>query len=55
MGKLDSGGVTVGLKMLIVKFDTNSFASATLVTGAAATNEQKAVGGMVLKTVRVVR
>jgi hypothetical protein len=55
VGKLDAGTSTVGLKMLIVKFDANSFASATMITGASATTEQTAVGGMVLKTVRVVR
>lgn len=55
IGKLDVGGVLVDLKMLAVKFDTNSFASATMVTGTSATAEQKAIGGMVLKTVRVVR
>ena len=55
IGKLDVGDVSVDLKMLVVKFDANSFASATMITGTSATVEQKAVGGMVLKTVRVVR
>lgn len=54
-GKLDVTDVTVDLKMLIAKFDGNSFASATMITGNSATSEQKAVGAMVLKTVRVVR
>jgi len=55
IGKLDVGDVSVDLKMLIVKFGTNSFASATMITGTTATAEETAVGGMVLKTVRVVR
>lgn len=52
--KMSVGGMSLDLKMIIVKTDTGKIASATLITGPQTSAEEKAVGEMILKTIRVV-
>ncbi len=49
------GGQALDLKMIITKVDADKIASATLISGPGTSAEEKAMGEMILKTVRVVR
>jgi hypothetical protein len=49
------GSDPLNLRMIITKVDTDKVASATLITGPGTSAEEKAMGEMILKTVRVVR
>lgn len=49
------GSQALDLKMIITKVDADKIASATLISGPGTSAEEKAMGEMILKTVRVVR
>lgn len=53
--KPEGSDQALDLRMIITKVDTSMVASATLITGPGTSAEEKAMGGMILKTVRVVR
>lgn len=53
--KMDMNGMSLSLDMVIVKADDGKVASATMITGPQTTAEERAIGEMILRSVRIVR
>lgn len=51
---MDMNGMSLNLNMIIVKPDEDWVASATMITGPQTTAEERAVGEMILRSIRVV-
>jgi hypothetical protein len=52
--KMDTNGMALDLRMVIVKSAEDTVASATMIMGPQSTAEEKAVGEMILRSMRIV-